>query len=332
MVVLSPEGFGTVSEFHERLLQAAACGVPVAVTDRSPVEALDPELASMVPVVGSAADVAELADRLVDPQVRERWSIPLRRHVITRHGLDARFAVVLGRLGVPVGADERVSVLLCTMRSDFLEHALANVAAQEHVDKELVLVLHGPERFDLVDVREQLDRLEFPTVLVEAPSTMLFGDALNAGLDRATGRYVTKMDDDDYYGPHHITDLLCAHTYSNADIVGKWGNITYLESSDVTIDSRLDREEHFGSHLPGATWLIEADVIRLFGYGRVTWSVDTEVLKRMARFGARFYSTHRFNFIRVRHGDHTFDRDDSWFMEASSGEPRNGLDPAREWA
>jgi hypothetical protein len=136
------------------------------------------------------------------------------------------------------------------------------------------------------------------------------------------------MDDDDHYGPNHLTDLHTAHTYTNADIVGKWGNIVYLAARDLTIDYRVDREENFGTHLPGATMLIERSLLESHRFSRVNRGVDATLHTRIREEGSSLYSTHRFNFIRVRHSDHTYLRGDEEFLANSSGVLRNGLDVA----
>jgi hypothetical protein len=134
------------------------------------------------------------------------------------------------------------------------------------------------------------------------------------------------MDDDDHYGPNHLTDLTTAHTYSNADIVGKWGNIVYLTERDVTLDYQIEREEKFGTHLPGATMLMERRLLNEYRFARVNRGVDATLWMRIRQDRGRLYSTHRFNFIRVRHDDHTYDRQEEGFLALSSGYLRLGLD------
>jgi hypothetical protein len=134
------------------------------------------------------------------------------------------------------------------------------------------------------------------------------------------------MDDDDHYGPNHLTDLHTAHTYSNADVVGKWGNIVYITASDITLDFQVDREEEFGQHVAGATMMIAAHVLNTYRFVRVSRHLDSTLWSRMRNDGLTIYSTHRFDFVRVRHSDHTFLRGDEEFLAKSSGDLRPGLD------
>ena len=48
------------------------------------------------------------------------------------------------------------------------------------------------------------------------------------------------MDDDDWYGKEHISDLLLAASYSNADLVGKGSEFVYLMEEDITVRSLDD--------------------------------------------------------------------------------------------
>jgi hypothetical protein len=134
------------------------------------------------------------------------------------------------------------------------------------------------------------------------------------------------MDDDDHYGPNHLTDLITAHTYSNTDITGKWGNIVYLSRYNLTVDYRIEREERFGTHLPGATMLMEKSLLDEYRFSRVNRQVDSTLWVRLTRDRRRLYSTHRYNFIRVRHVDHTYQRGDERFLAFSTGRLRPGLD------
>ena len=75
----------------------------------------------------------------------------------------------------------------------------------------------------------------WPLTIVEVPADVPFGEALNRGAARASGRFVAKWDDDDWYGPEHLADLVLAADYSGADLVGSAHQLTYLEQINLTV-------------------------------------------------------------------------------------------------
>ncbi len=73
--------------------------------------------------------------------------------------------------------------------------------------------------------------------------------------------------------------------------------------------------------------MIGAADLRRFRFQRVRRHVDTDLLLRIRSAGGSLYSTHRFNFTRVRHDSHTFDREDQYFIDHSV-DMKDGFDRA----
>jgi len=321
--VVSPHLTPSTAAYQQHALELAATGTPIITTNPTGLQGLLGANHYLKATNPTELDTA--ITQLQQTLTRERLSIRTRRHVLLHHTRLQRLEQLLTHLNIPTRTCDRISILLATNRPDFIEHAIENVTKQTHPNKELVLILHG-NHFDPATITRHTTGLPYPTTTLTCPPTWTLGDCLNHGLDHATGTYITKMDDDDYYGPHHLTDTLLAHTYTNAHITGKWGNIVYLRDRDITIDWRVEHEEDFGSHLPGATMLLTRDLLAQFRFNRVRHGVDSTLLQRARRRGAVAYSTHRFDFVRVRHGEHAFARTDDEFIEQSTGEIRPGFD------
>ncbi|MFH4090338.1 glycosyltransferase, partial [Acinetobacter baumannii] len=47
------------------------------------------------------------------------------------------------------------------------------------------------------------------------------GACLNFAVGKATGEIIAKMDDDDYYAPNYLKDMVMSFEYTDASIVGK---------------------------------------------------------------------------------------------------------------
>ena len=171
--------------------------------------------------LGEAVTAAITAEvDLADPQAREEHSVVLRRAALTAYSSIA-WRTRLGELaGVRVAAQPAVSVVMATRRPDLLEHALGQVARQRGVE---------PARAGARPARLRARPRPGPRGSPRAPSTVqvvpqpddaVFGDVLHAAAGAASGDVVLKMDDDDWYAPDVVADLLLARGYSGAELVG----------------------------------------------------------------------------------------------------------------
>jgi hypothetical protein len=298
---------------------AVACGTPVI--------ALEPDVETLPPgVIGvdanSAVDVVH--GLLTDVDRRERLSIHGRREALTHASREQAFRRLADAAGIPLPARPRTTVVMATHRADFLDHALDSVARQTEPDLDLVLVLHG-DAFDDVDPSARGLTL---TSVVRAPSRWVLGDALNAGIDRATGQLIAKMDDDDYYGEQHLRDLVLAQRYSGAQLVGKRIEFIYMADKDLTVRRPSARTERDRDHVGGPTILADAGMLRRLRFLRLPSRVDSTLYERVLADGGRIYGTHSRDVVLHRHGSgHAWDREDEEFLaEAAETSPGCDLD------
>lgn len=265
-------------------------------------------------LVDAPASIPRQVARLqADHDLRQRVSVRLRRHIQRHHSTRTALVALVSRLGLDAPPPERISVLLPTRRPDRLEQVVRDIAAQREVDVELLLLPHGdapiPERLPGVTRVERVD------------GSRPLGAVLNAGLDLATGAYCAKVDDDDRYGRDHLGDQLLAMHYTGADLLGRRVHGVYDERRDVTHQPSPQGEETFEDHLPGGTLLLPMTTMRTVRWRNVPKGVDRELVRAVHLEGGSAYSAHRFGYVRVRHGDHTYDPDVAW-----TGEPSPGLD------
>src|SRR6185312_13769359 len=140
---------------------------------------------------------------------RESASIVTRRTALRAFLPRHRGAVLRRAAGLPEPLDPAISVLLASKRPAMVPHALAQVARQSWTNTETVLILHG---VDELGPEGDAAVAAFPGLLtvVHAPQSLTLGGALNLGAGQASGEYLAKMDDDDWYGPRHLEDLFLA--------------------------------------------------------------------------------------------------------------------------
>ena len=267
---------------------------------------------------------------LADPQAREEHSVVLRRAALTAYSSIA-WRTRLGELaGVRVAPQPAVSVVMATRRPDLLDHALAQVARQRGVGRlELVLAPHGFEP-DVARVREALSVGGGVEVqVVPQPADAVFGDVLHAAATAASGDVVLKMDDDDWYAPDVVADLLLARGYSGAELVGMPDDLYYLEPTDETM--RLgQRTELYRQFVAGGTLMVDRGLLReVGGFRTVRRHVDAELIAAVRAAGGATYRTHGLGYM-LRRTDtgHTWqaDLDD---LRARAVETRPGFAPGR---
>ncbi|NJP92086.1 glycosyltransferase family 2 protein [Nonomuraea sp. FMUSA5-5] len=232
------------------------------------------------------------APDLSDDLRREEHSIRLRRAALRTHGVAARWE----QLGAPAPAPPLTSVLLATRRTDMVAFALGQIARQRGAPLEVILALHGvPQGHP--DVAAAIAAFDGPLTVFEADRRAVFGEVLNLAAARASGSFLLKMDDDDWYGPDFLADLLLAHSYSGAQVVGTVPEFVYLSSIDVTVH-RQQVTEQITSFVAGGTILVERSAFQAVGGFRpLPRSVDTQFQEALQAAGGQIYRTHGLGYI-----------------------------------
>ncbi|MFD6097651.1 glycosyltransferase [Nocardiopsis flavescens] len=288
----------------------AAGGVPLV---GGPLPAWATGLGAPLADLITAAD----AEGLADPLRREEYSVRLRRTALRLHGSRSRWRELGALAGVPVPPAPTVSVILCTRRPDMVGFALAQIARQRGVDVELVLTLHGfPASLPEVDAAiAEYRATGRPLVLREAPADRIFGSVLNDAVASTSGDLVSKWDDDDWYGPDHLADLVQARTYSGAELLGVGQDFVYLQEVDLTL-WREGRSESSSRFIAGGTILTDRAVLEeTGGFRPVPRSIDTQLLIAVMRGGGRIYRGHGLGYVlRRTGGGHTWSEDMAFFL------------------
>ena len=265
-----------------------------------------------VPLVGPAYAEVDLDD----PLAREEHSLELRRAALDEHG--------------SIDWQRPVSVLLATRRPEQLDFALAQVARQRGVASvQLVLAPHG-FAVDPGSVRSVVG----PGVdvrVVPADADTLFGDVLQAAAAAADGDVLLKMDDDDWYAPDVVADLLRARAYSGAELVGMPAEFHYLAPRDLTV-KRGHPTELYARFVAGGTMMVDREVLReVGGFRPVRKYVDAQLLTAVTAAGGAIYRTHGLGYVlRRNESGHTWEVDLDYLLDPSRVERTwPGLTPSR---
>ncbi len=305
--------------FSRRVLELLACGTAVVST---PSRAMELMLGrDAVAIVESEQEAAEWLDRLLgDAALRERMILNGQRRVLCEHTYERRLQTVLNAVGLDFPAEKRrVSVVTVTNRPQNLESVIANYQRQQYADKELVVVLNS-DSFDVAKVRDRLEQVPGARLLAR-PEGHTLGACLNHAVDQCQTEFVAKFDDDDYYGPFYLTDMLNAFLYCGTDIVGKHTYHAYLESTGNLVVRFPDCEHRYATLVAGATLVVRRSLLNDLRFEEsVERGVDTCFLRSAADMGVRIYAADRFNFVANRSKSpdgHTWRITDEEFLQGA---------------
>jgi hypothetical protein len=295
------------------LAQLAMTGLVVQVPQ--PAEAVRALLTEELAMLLSAP----LPDGSADPLDWEMRSVAQRRAAVRGHAATLALPRRLPEYA-SVSRPPTVTALLVTRRPHLVVDAVAALAAQTYPELEIVIGLHGCE-LPAAD-RDRCTGHRLPVRVVPIPAERSFGEALGLATRCASGSLLTKVDDDDRYGPEHVWDLVLARLSSGATVVGKGAEFVYLAPYDVTVRRWMGSELYTDVVAGGTILLSRGDLEEVGGWRPVARSVDRGLLDRVLRAGGLVYRTHGLGFVYVRRPDgHTWDPGLRYFM----------YDPRRQW-
>ena len=295
-------------ESAKAILQLSAIGVPVVVKDLSAAELWVGE--SMTSALRQVK-----VELLSDPTQREKVSVLLRRAALRNHSYPERLKQIRKVSGLTEFKEVSVSVVVATKRPENVARVCEIVKKQDYKNLELVFALHG-EGFAADADYERLTGENLPLTILRFPTEEIFGDVLSKASSVAQGEWVTKIDDDDWYGKEHVSDLILATNYSNADLVGKSSEFVYLTKQDQTIRRDLGNSEVESPTLGGGTLLVRSSLLKeTHGWRSLSKGVDVALIEDAMLVGGRVWRTHPFGYLlRRSEGEHTWEIDDRYFL------------------
>lgn len=307
---------GSPSMCARRIFEISACGTPVVSTPSAAIEAFFPP--DEVFTVSEPDEAENVLRALVrSPELRDRSTHRAQRRIWSQHTYAHRADEVLVAAGLREPGTRRrptVTALVSTNRPHQLEHAVRTVAAQRDVEVQLALLTHGFEA-DRDAVAALAAGLGLADVVhLSADAATPLGSCLNLLVDAADGDVVAKMDDDDLYGEHYLSDQLYAMGYSGARVVGKQAHYMHLEASGATVLRFAEREHQYTDFVMGPTIVAAREVAMAHRFAPVGRGEDTRFLGDVASAGERIYSADRFGFVQVRKagaGVHTWSVSDA---------------------
>ena len=226
-----------------------------------------------------------------------------------------------------------VSVVISTLRPTDLENILGQMAKQTLPKFELLMGLHDIE----LNAKHKalIKKLQARKVSVshyKFPKSATLGGILSALCEKSSGEYISKIDDDDYYGPEHLRDLVDAAIDTNAEVVGRAMNYVYLEPLSITVrrfsSTGIQAVELWSDWVCGGTILVKRAAAKAAGwFGNGTTAVDRYLLSHVTENGGKIWRTFGAGYIyRRTFTFHTYVTNYSKYLN-NANEQRVGIWP-----
>ncbi len=194
------------------------------------------------------------------------------------------------------GSDPVVSIVIPTYnRVSMLEKAIESVFAQSYQDWELIIIDDAStdetqKRMTALEAKEKAVKyMRIPRIINKGIS-----EYLNIGLRNASGKYVARIDDDDYWCHKDKLKMQVEFLDNNPEYVVVGGGVILVDENGDELFRYLKKESDeeirdfalFSNPFTHATVLFRKDVaLKLGGYKNIKHVEDMELWLRMGKIG-----------------------------------------------
>lgn len=303
-----------------RVYELLACGTPVIST---PSLAIDEQFKGIVQVARNAREANKIVKHLLSNEWEWlRLSHRGYREVMLHHTYEHRAVQIANVLGQDIKLDDPLaSIVIASNRPHFIDRIVENVTKQVYPNIELIIIAQKYTDQQIEELKNKLkvSGKKFKEIhIVKNDSEDTLGKRLNQGIKLSKGDYVAKFDDDDFYFPNYLQDMLIPFKFGDYGIVGKKEIFIYLERQDKTFVRYKGQRHMETDFLTGATLVFSRDALNKLEFGDLNKGEDSNILQQAKKLGVKTYVADPFNFVVYRSkevNNHTWQVEDSFFTE-----------------
>jgi len=231
-VLLPGETLRRFDDIVNLTVMALMCGALPIVLGKS----LPPPLSGKAESIWGYATLHDYLSRHTSFLQRERHWITRFRSLLeeSQHGnfREALTAFAVGRQLVRNRQASPMAEMICvSKRIENIPKIIANFKRQSYSNLSLHLILNVPTN-TIPHGRNEIEKLRQTNIQTSIlDESHNIGCCLNHGIRNSDADYWFKIDDDDYYGTHYITDLINYYKTTNCDAVGKPSAFISLNST-----------------------------------------------------------------------------------------------------
>lgn len=194
-----------------------------------------------------------------------------------------------------------VSIIASTNKLKYINNVFANYSRLDYPNKELIIILNN-NKFNIDDYKKQSKDFQGIRIF-QLDEKYTLGECLNFGVKHSKYNYVSKMDDDDYYGANYLTDLMNVFQYTDAQLTGKTSRFIYFEANNMlSIFSPNQNNRYVLRNIAGGTLTFKKEIFKKVKFKSIKRNgVDTHFLKDCANIGIKMFAADKFNYVYMKH-------------------------------
>jgi len=208
-----------------------------------------------------------------------------------------------------------ITVITSTIRPEYIENVFKNYNRQTYPKKEFIIILNK-NSMDIKKWKEKAKQYKNVRVF-QLDESVPFGQCYNFCVSKSKYDYIAPFDDDDYYAPNYLNDIVEAFQTSKADVVGKKTRYIYFETSGILALASPKNEHCYVDHIDGPTLSFNKKIFDKVQFTDQPVGIDGQFCRDCNAKGIKMYSTNRFNHVYIRHSSshkHTWVIDDETFL------------------
>ncbi len=200
-----------------------------------------------------------------------------------------------------------VSIIACTNKPNYIDNIFINYERSNYPVKELLVIINNNK----INFNEcKLKTANFNHVKIfQLDESCTLGECLNFGVEQSAYDYISKMDDDDYYGSNYLEDTMNVFKYTDAKITGKLTYFVYFDNNNTLGIMCSNWEYKYVFAVAGGTITAKKEVFDSVKFRNISFGEDKLFLEDCHKSGFKIFSSDKYNYVLMRHKnleDHTW--------------------------
>ncbi|MBC8590681.1 glycosyltransferase [Wansuia hejianensis] len=213
--------------------------------------------------------------------------------------------------------DVGISVICSTNKKNMMQNILNNFITQNYPNKELIIILN----YDNPSMKTWQKNIDlWPNIKIfNLNNSHSLGKCLNYAVSNSKYPIIAKFDDDDYYAPEYLSNMIKVFSFTDAYLIGKSCIYIYFVEEEILSVSNRSKENKYVNRVNGSTLMFKKTIFDSVKFRDKNLGEDISFCNDCTKNGFKIYSTDRFDYVYIRRSknNHTWKMDNYYILNKS---------------